>query len=276
MYDGCEKYPRTSNSVDINLSGALESLSTAQEGSKFFAINIIYFFLWIYRLVYAEVCEHISCVIVLCFENNSLFYALSASAPLAATGWNISDMGLGEYWYYESLDVNMLPLFSERSKDQIIQSWKSVICECRKLEYYCKYKVEFIIEPYLLNVKSDILRIALTRFRLSSHSLAIETGRFLKVERENRLCLFCNQRCIETEFHFLLVCGKYRDLRCLFLNRYSTFPTINSFLRIMSSKSRKLQLSLAKYIKNAMSRRCQETNWYYYQLFKKEDFIEKY
>ena len=67
-------------------------------------------------------------------------------------------LGLGEYWYYESLDVNLLPLFFERLKDQFIQSWKSEICECRKLEYYCKYKVEFIIEPYLFNIKSDLLR----------------------------------------------------------------------------------------------------------------------
>ena len=109
---------------------------------------------------------------------------------------------------------------------------------------------------YLSNIKNDRLRISLTRFRLSAHSLAIETGRFINVERENILCLFCNKKSIESEFHFLLVCSKYRDLCCLFLgNKYSSFPSIYKFFQIMSSKSSKLQLCLAKYVNKAMSRR---------------------
>ena len=166
-------------------------------------------------------------------------------------------LGFGDCWYQEQLNVNvnMYPIFLELVKDQFIQNWKAEINDCRKLKYYCKFKVDFIFEPYLFNIKSDRLRISLTRFRLSAHSVAIETGRFINVDRENRLCLVCNQKCVESKFHFLLVCNKYRDLRYLFLNKYSSFPSTCNFFLIMSSNSIKLQLSLAKHVNKAMRRR---------------------
>ncbi len=46
-------------------------------------------------------------------------------------------------------------------------------------------------------------RIACTRMRLSSHYLKIETGRWSRIPRENRLCI-CGQ--IQTEEHVLLEC----------------------------------------------------------------------
>jgi hypothetical protein len=44
------------------------------------------------------------------------------------------------------------------------------------------------------------------KLTLSSHSLLIEKGRYLrpKIKRENRLCSQCNQ--IEDEQHFLIYC----------------------------------------------------------------------
>ena len=100
----------------------------------------------------------------------------------------------------------------------------------RKLKYYNKFKLELGIEHYLLNIKHDKLRIQLTHCRLSAHKLAIEAGRYQNIDREQRLCTFCNQHQIETEFHFLLICPKYIELRKKIIINYTSFPTFTRLI----------------------------------------------
>ena len=49
--------------------------------------------------------------------------------------------------------------------------------------------------------------------RLSSNNLAVVTGKWYKIKKENRLCNFCNLNAIEDEFHFLIDCSNYKKLR---------------------------------------------------------------
>lgn len=63
-------------------------------------------------------------------------------------------------------------------------------------------------------------RIAFTRARLSSHRLKIETGRWSRIPRENRICQ-CNQN-IQTEEHALLECPLTDHLRKDELRRCTT------------------------------------------------------
>ena len=60
------------------------------------------------------------------------------------------------------------------------------------------------MEKYLSCISINKFRISLSRFRLSSHDSAIEKGRHSNIEREQRKCIYCNMKVIETEFHFLL------------------------------------------------------------------------
>ena len=53
-------------------------------------------------------------------------------------------------------------------------------------------------------------RLAFTQLRLSAHNLAIETGRWSRIPREERLCV-CGQ--IQTENHILAVCEKTEHIR---------------------------------------------------------------
>ena len=57
---------------------------------------------------------------------------------------------------------------------------------------------------YLLKPIDDICKKYIARFRMSSHCLNIEHGRYRNELRENRLCTFCNQNDIEDEFYFIL------------------------------------------------------------------------
>ena len=92
---------------------------------------------------------------------------------------------------------------------------------------------------YLNELMIPKFRTALTRFRISAHSLAIETGRHQNIGKHERKCIFCNTNAIENEYHFLLVCPYYNDLRQKYFSRfYCRWPTINKFTALMSKQSK--------------------------------------
>jgi hypothetical protein len=57
---------------------------------------------------------------------------------------------------------------------------------------------------YRSNDPSERARLTLTRFRLSSHNLAIEKGRWTRKPREERLCPTCNV--VQDELHAVREC----------------------------------------------------------------------
>ena len=63
-------------------------------------------------------------------------------------------------------------------------------------------------------------KFALSRFRLSSHTLEIEGGRYHGIPRIERKCRLCSLKSAENEYHFLLVCPNYYDLRRKYLKPY--------------------------------------------------------
>ena len=71
-----------------------------------------------------------------------------------------------------------------------------------KLQSYCLFKEDTQSELYVDSVKPNKYKFALGRLRLSSHSLAIETGRYTGILRSDRICTFCNMNVVENEFHF--------------------------------------------------------------------------
>ena len=91
--------------------------------------------------------------------------------------------------------------------------------------------------------------VAYSKLRLSSHDLAIETGRYNNIERQYRKCLQCNMGVVESEYHFTLVCPKYRDLKCKFLKPYfCRWPNTNKFIDLMSPKSIRTINQVAQFV----------------------------
>lgn len=68
---------------------------------------------------------------------------------------------------------------------------------------------------YLNQSVNELDRINASRIRLSSHNLAIETGRWSRVLRENRLCKCGN---VQTESHVLIDCTHTEHLRLTYSN----------------------------------------------------------
>ena len=101
-----------------------------------------------------------------------------------------------------------------------------------------------------------MLRSQLAALRLSAHNLEIERGRHLDVPRENRKCRLCSMEMVESEYHFILVCPLYSELRRAFLTR-SAWPSVAKFINIMSSDSTRFLIKLARFIKSANATRAQ-------------------
>jgi hypothetical protein len=82
-----------------------------------------------------------------------------------------------------------------------------------KAETYRTLNPELKVHPVYASAEyiDERARIAFTRLRLSSHSLKIETGRWSRIDREERLC-GCGLA-VENEEHVLLECPKTESVR---------------------------------------------------------------
>ena len=118
----------------------------------------------------------------------------------------------------------------------------------------------FEISEYLLQIKNRKYRQILSKFRLSSHQLAIEKGRHINIERNQRKCPFCTSD-IEDEFHFILICPEYIDLRKTYIHKYSyTRPSMYKLTILLTSTKSKLLKNLAIYLLEAFKVRTEAIN----------------
>ena len=72
-----------------------------------------------------------------------------------------------------------------------------------------------------------------------------------------RLCQFCNMNMLEDEFHFVLVCPAFKDLRKDILPRYyCAWPTKKKVCKMIISSSSTITLQrLAKFVYLAFEHR---------------------
>ncbi|XP_045185370.2 uncharacterized protein LOC123543357 [Mercenaria mercenaria] len=114
----------------------------------------------------------------------------------------LDECGLSYIWQNQ---FNMLINYNsinQRILDMFYQSWYGSINNSRRLETYNTLEYNFEFEKYLDFIKGKRFRMALTRFRTSSHDLAIEKGRYTSMPRNERICKNCNFGQIENEYHF--------------------------------------------------------------------------
>ena len=122
--------------------------------------------------------------------------------------------GFPDVWMFPA-SVNsdkFISILKTRLKDLYISEWSEGLRSHTSLTLYREIKSTFEISPYLLKMKNRKYRNAIAKVRLSSHQLAIEKGRHANIERNERKCFQCTDE-IEDEFHFILSCPVYEDLR---------------------------------------------------------------
>ena len=88
-----------------------------------------------------------------------------------------------------------LSLVKQRLSDTFVQNWNSRLTDSSRALFY--RTLSFGYKSYLDNITTSKFRIALSRLRVCSHRLEIETGRWAKpnaIPIENRLCTSCQNR----------------------------------------------------------------------------------
>ena len=93
------------------------------------------------------------------------------------------------------------------------------------------------------------------RFRCNLLSLKANEGLWYNIDYYLRLCPLCNTH-VEDEYHVLLVCKFYNDLRLAFLpHYYCNYPCMIKFTTLMKTENEKLLLQLGKYVYHCMQLR---------------------
>ena len=163
-------------------------------------------------------------------NQNEAVWFLTAKNSLGRTGIEETD---------KLINTQLLKRMTDIFHQESFLSIKSLNS---KLRTYGEFKTTPGLEPYLLYPMKIEQRIALTKLRLSNHTLMIEKGRHLNLEKNQRFCPFCPGS-IETEHHFFLQCKSYSHSRKKLLNEIILiFPYFNlltekeKFVTIMNSE----------------------------------------
>ena len=143
--------------------------------------------------------------------------------------------------YYTSLQGNATKNNISQRKLKLSQSTKSM-----DVRYTQLFGLEFNQVLYK-DMSNDIDRKIITRWRLSSHSLYIETGRYKRpeVKRDDRKCLICD--ILEDETHALLNCKAHYLIRAKYQGLLIQYTSVNKLLNPTDIEDAKL---LACYLRD--------------------------
>jgi len=192
-----------------------------------------------------------------CYEMLKVYDGLGYKNWVTSLREHLFSVGFGYVWNEQGVVNENIFLFHyfQRLKDVFKQSWSQSCNDTSKLITYTGFKIDFEWEKYLNVLLIRKFRNAYVRFRTSSHQLMIEHGRYINLERNERLCPLCKTT-IENEYHFLLVCSFYEDLREMYIpSRFYDQPTINKFNNAMTSRDENIIRNIAMYIYYAFERR---------------------
>ena len=141
--------------------------------------------------------------------------------------------------YYQNLQSKNKESNREQRKNRINSSEMNMTVRYRDvstLQYPSILYDSFVIEKY---------RTVITRWRLSCHSLRIETGRYQRpsLPRNERTYTVCN--ILEDEHHALFVCPAHTFIRLHYANILLSYTTVQSILHPKSTEDAN---SIGKYI----------------------------
>lgn len=163
----------------------------------------------------------------------------------------LENLGFSHVWLSQGVgDMEIfMTLLKQRITDHFIQNWNEQLANSSRARTYSLIS-SFKFKPYLDFITIKKFRNALTRLRVSSHRLQIEVGRWHKPNKiplENRKCQSC--LCLEDEFHFILECPLYMDLRLDYINSYFWIrPNVPKFIELLTTENKTTIRNLSIYI----------------------------
>ena len=111
-----------------------------------------------------------------------------------------------------------------------------------------KHLIDHItLQPYLSKPIYCQYKKLICKLRLSSHCLCIETGRYKNVPLERCICPICKSD-VEDEYHFMLKCPAYNNLRKRYLKPYYfQRPSVYKLTQLLSTGNVKCKIQ-KKYV----------------------------
>ena len=166
----------------------------------------------------------------------------------------LSVYGFRDIWEAQGVEnpKGFLEIFKQRIIANFVQEWHSRLENSTRARTFINI-TSFKYQPYLdiINVKK--FQTSLSRLRMSSHRLEVETGRWTRPEKtlfENRKCKFCNK--LEDEYHFVLQCELHKELRKRYIAKYIWVrPNMLKFTQLFSSNVKKTLRNLGVFIEKA-------------------------
>ena len=180
----------------------------------------------------------------------------------------LEETQLATAWDEQSLDIKTYSVLKERLHKAFMDKCIENIDDSDKnpkLRTYKLFKNEFRMENYLLTLNNLNHSLALARFRISSHNLRIETGRYTRPNKtppDQRICLYCPSQAVEDEMHMLLKCPLYQVERNILMSTtvkilpdIPSLPELDKFTTIMACKDSIVLAALGKFVYVCLKKR---------------------
>ena len=164
----------------------------------------------------------------------------------------LDESGLSYIWdmQYVHCAVNLMKILKLNFKDQFLQQWNSEMQVSNKGKMYSMLKKGFEMENYLKTLPSNLSQF-LCWFRTANHSLPVEIGRWSNIDHHLRKCDMCTASEVGDEYHTLLKCPAFTNIRHLYIPQYfSKYPSKFKFDALMSeNRQNKMVANIAKFIR---------------------------
>ena len=151
-----------------------------------------------------------------------------------------------------TLENSIISELESTMKTNYFELWKDLLHNSPKLSFYETFKEYYEEEKYLNVLNNFEERQHFTKFRISNHKLAIETGRYSKPKtpRDQRYCLLCNNDEVETEQHMIFECSTYSKLRYVLQSKLKDKMdfSVNKLTFLMKSTDDEVIFYLSKFI----------------------------
>ena len=137
-------------------------------------------------------------------------------------------------------------LFECKIKNEFNQKCFSDIRNSDRCRLYKEIKTVFCCK-----IKQN-LRVNNTKLRLSSHIFLVEKAKWRKVKIPygQRTCTLCSSGDIEDEYHIVLICENFRDVRLKYIKPYyHNRPSMFKFVELMNTTNKSDRFKLMLFLK---------------------------
>lgn len=193
-----------------------------------------------------------NCIIRACYED----MVLRNDKWIMCIKEELERLGVSYLWESNIADNCTYKIIEQRMTDIYRQNIFSFVTSSSKGQLYQYVVNDFVLQRYLTKPIDDRYRRMLTKIRLSNHQLKNETGRYNNTLRSQRICTLCACNDIEDEFHFILKCPFYENLRSMYIKKYYYVkPSVFKVVCLMSSENVKELSNLGKFLYKATALR---------------------